>query len=89
MNLVKSKTISIKVKSINPSYIDFDEENPIVNLDLVISFEKVDLRVVGIPIEIPSIRFITSNPKHTFWYFKSIEERDECFNNLEKQSKVI
>lgn len=89
MNLVKSKTISIKVKSINPSYIDFDEENPIVNLDLVISFEKVDLGVVGIPIEIPSIRFITSNPKHTFWYFKSIEERDECFNNLEKQAIVI
>ena len=89
MNLVKSKTISIKVKSINPSYIDFDEENPIVNLDLIVSFQKVDLSIAGIPIEIPSIRFITSNPKHTFWYFKSIEERDECFNNLEKQAIVI
>ena len=89
MNLVKSKTISIKVESINPSYIYFDEENPIVNLDLVISFKKIELGVVGIPIEIPSIRFITSNPKHTFWYFKSIEERDECFNNLEKQAIVI
>ena len=89
MNLVKSKTISIKVKSINPSYIDFDEENPIVNLDLIVSFQKVDLGIAGIPTEIPSIRFITSNPNHIFWYFRSIEERDECFNNLEKQSKVI
>ena len=89
MNLVKPKTISIKVKSTNPSYIDFDEKNPIVNLDLIVSFQKVDLGIAGIPIEIPSIRFITSNPKHIFWYFRSIEERDECFNNLEKQSKVI
>lgn len=89
MNLVKSKTISIKVKSINPSYIDFDEENPIVNLDLIVSFQKVDLGIAGIPTEIPSIRFITSNPKHIFWYFRSIEERDECFNNLEKQAIVI
>lgn len=89
MNLVRPKTISIKVKSTNPSYIDFDEKNPIVNLDLIVSFQKVDLGIAGIPIEIPSIRFITSNPKHIFWYFRSIEERDECFNNLEKQSKVI
>ena len=89
MNLVKPKTISIKVKSINPLYIDFHGENDALNLDQVICFKKIELGVVGIPIEIPSIRFITSNPKHTFWYFKSIEERDECFNNLEKQAIVI
>ena len=89
MNLVKSKTISIKVKSINPSYIDFDEENPIVNLDLIVSFQKVDLGIAGIPTEIPSIRFITSNPKHIFWYFRSGEERDECFSNIERQSNTI
>ena len=89
MNLVKPKTISIKVKSTNPSYIDFHEENDALNLDQVICFKKIELGVVGIPTEIPSIRFITSNPSHIFWYFRSIEERDECFNNLEKQSKVI
>ena len=89
MNLVKSKIISIKVKSTNHSYIDFDEKNPIVNLDLIVSFQKVELGIAGIPIEIPSIRFITSNLKHISWYFRSSEERDECFNNLEKQSKVI
>ena len=38
MNLVKPKTISIKVKSINPSYIDFHEENDALNLDQVICF---------------------------------------------------
>ena len=51
--------------------------------------KTLELGIAGIPIEIPSIRFITSNPNHIFWYFRSIEERDECFNNLEKQSKVI
>ena len=89
MTLVRPKTIKIKVKSTNPSYIDFDEENDALNLDQVICFKKIELGIVGIPIKIPSIRFITSNPKHIFWYFRSIEERDECFNNLEKQSKVI
>ena len=89
MNLVKPKTISIKVKSINPLYINFHKENDALNLDQVICFKKIELGIAGIPIEIPSIRFITSNPNHIFWYFRSIEERDECFNNLEKQSKVI
>ena len=89
MNLIKSKITKIKVKSNNPSYIDFDEENPIVNLDLIVSFQKVELGIVGIPIEIPSIRFITSNLKHISWYFRSNEERDECFNNIERQSNTI
>ena len=89
MNLVKSKTISIKVKSTNHSYIDFDEKNPIVNLDLIVSFQKVDLGIAGIPTEIPSIRFNTSNLKHISWYFRSSEERDECFNNIERQSNTI
>ena len=89
MNLVKSKTISVKVESINPSYIYFDEENPIVNLDLIVGFQKVDLGIAGIPTEIPSIRFITSNLKHISWYFRNSEERDECFNNIERQSNTI
>ena len=89
MNLVKSKIINVKVKSTNHSYIDFDEKNPIVNLDLIVSFQKVELGIVGIPTEIPSIRFITSNLKHISWYFRSSEERDECFNNIERQSNTI
>ena len=38
---------------------------------------------------IPKEGGMISNPKHIFWYFRSIEERDECFNNLEKQAIVI
>ena len=45
MNLVRPKTISIKVKSTNPSYIDFHEENDALNLDQVICFKKNRIRV--------------------------------------------
>ena len=88
MNLITPIISKVYIKSENKNYIDFERENLPINLELVITFEKIGITTSGISFEIPCIKFIVANNKPILWYFEKEEQRDLLFKNIVKICKL-
>lgn len=84
MNFIHPEQRTFFRKSNSTMWVNIEKENLPVNLNLVISYKKVDISMQGSSEKINCIRFITTKDD-IIWYFDTIEERDFEFTKLENK----
>ena len=85
MKFIKNDLERVCIKSIHKEYIDFERDNLPVNLELVYSYKKSELKE---PVEgdiVYVIKFLISGGSVIFWYFETEQERDFKFEELENK----
>lgn len=85
MKFIKNDLKRVFIKSIHKSFIDFERDNLPVNLELVYSYRKSELKepVSGGIVYI--IKFLISGGSVIVWYFETEQERDFKFEELENK----
>ena len=85
MKFIKNDLKRVFIKSIHKSFIDFERDNLPVNLELVYSYRKSELKepVAGGIVYI--IKFLISGGSVIVWYFETEQERDFKFEELENK----
>ena len=85
MKFIKNDLERVFIKSIHKEFIDFERDNLPVNLELVYSYEKSELKE---PVEggiVYVIKFLISGVSVIVWYFETEQERDFKFEELENK----
>ena len=85
MKFIKNDLERICIKSIHKEFIDFERDNLPVNLELVYSYKKAELKE---PVEgdiVYIIKFLISGGSIIVWYFETEQERDFKFEELENK----
>ena len=85
MKFIKNDLERVCIKSIHKQFIDFEMDNLPVNLELVYSYKKSELKE---PVEggiVYIIKFLISGGSIIVWYFESEQERDFKFEELENK----
>lgn len=82
MNFLESTVKKVTIRSENPQYIDFVEENKIINLDMVYCFKKVDITICQSNRPVPAIRFLISKTTLMNWYYDNEVDRDFEYTKL-------
>ena len=85
MKFIKNDLERVFIKSIHEGFIDFERDNLPVNLELVYSYKKSELKE---PVEggiVYVIKFLISGGNVIFWYFETEQERDFKFEELENK----
>lgn len=85
MKFIKNDLERVFIKSIYKEFIDFERDNLPVNLDLVYSYKKSELKE---PVEggiVYIIKFLISGGSLIVWYFETEQERDFKFEELENK----
>ena len=85
MKFIKNDLERVFIKSIHKGFIDFERDNLRVNLELVYSYKKSELKepVAGGIVYV--IKFLISGGNVIFWYFETEQERDFKFEELENK----
>ena len=85
MKFIKNDLERVCIKSIHKAFIDFKRDNLPVNLELVYSYRKSELKepVAGGIVYI--IKFFVSGGSVIFWYFETEQERDFKLEELENK----
>lgn len=85
MKFIKNDLERVCIKSIHKEFIDFERDNLPVNLELVYSYKKSELKepVAGGIVYI--IKFFVSGSSIIIWYFETEQERDFKFEELENK----
>ena len=85
MKFIKNDLERVFIKSIHKEFIDFERDNLSVNLELVYSYRKSELKepVAGGIVYI--IKFLISGGSVIVWYFETEQERDFKFEELENK----
>ena len=82
MKFIKNDLERVFIKSIHKEFIDFERDNLPVNLELVYSYRKSELKE---PVEggiVYVIKFLISGGSVITWYFETEQERDFKFEEL-------
>ena len=85
MKFIKNDLERVFIKSIHKEFIDFERDNLPVNLELVYSYKKSELKE---PVEggiVYVIKFLISGGSVIIWYFETEHERDFKFEELENK----
>ena len=85
MKFIKNDLERVFIKSIHKEFIDFERDNLPVNLELVYSYKKAELKE---PVEggiVYVIKFLISGGSVITWYFETEHERDFKFEELENK----
>ena len=85
MKFIKNDLERVFIKSIYKEFIDFERDNLPVNLELVYSYKKAELKE---PVEgdiVYIIKFLISGGSIIVWYFETEQERDFKFEELENK----
>ena len=85
MKFIKNDLERVFIKSIYKEFIDFERDNLPVNLELVYSYKKSELKE---PVEggiVYVIKFLISGGSVINWYFETEQERDFKFEELENK----
>ena len=85
MKFIKNDLERVCIKSIHKQFIDFERDNLPVNLELVYSYKKAELKE---PVEggiVYVIKFLISDGIVINWYFETEQERDFKFEELENK----
>ena len=85
MKFIKNDLERVCIKSIHKEFIDFEMDNLPVNLELVYSYKKSELKE---PVKggiVYTIKFFVSGGSVIFWYFETEQERDFKLEELENK----
>ena len=85
MKFIKNDLERVFIKSIHKEFIDFERDNLPVNLELVYSYRKSELKETVAGGIVYIIRFFVSGGSIIIWYFETEQERDFKFEELENK----
>ena len=85
MKFIKNDLERVCIKSIHKEFIDFERDNLPVNLELVYSYKKAELKEPVKDGIVYIIKFLISDGIVINWYFETEQERDFKFEELENK----
>ena len=85
MKFIKNDLERVCIKSIDKQFIDFERDNLPVNLELVYSYKKFELKEPVKDGIVYIIKFLISGGSVIVWYFETEQERDFKFEELENK----